>query len=147
MGTHVVVDGLAVLVVLGFAEVAAGQVYTEMEVVGGGIAGPEGGYLDLQPSIWQLVPGQYPVQYVETKEHHFENSRHFKLSGKPACKKQADTCTAHEEEAVPQLGESLKVGSGFEHQLPHLYSHVGAGEVTMLSYVRKIPGNMYRFLR
>lgn len=58
MGTKVVVDGLGVLVVLGFAEVAAGQVYTEIEVVGGGIAGPEGGCLDLQPLLWQSGPGQ-----------------------------------------------------------------------------------------
>lgn len=74
--------------------------------------------------------------------HQFEKSKQLKLPGKPACKKQAESWTSHEEEAVQQVVESLKVGSGFEHQLPHLYSHVGVGEVTILLNVSRILRNI-----
>jgi hypothetical protein len=65
MGTQLVVEGLdEVAAATAFVEVAAagGQVYTESEVLGGGIAGPAGGFLDLHPETWQLGPGQEDAQ-------------------------------------------------------------------------------------
>lgn len=56
MGTTVVEDAV-VEVVLDFA-VAAGHVYTDVDTLGVGTEGPEGGYLDLHPSFEQLFPGQ-----------------------------------------------------------------------------------------
>ncbi len=57
-------EGLELGVVLGFAGAdvdAAGQVYTEVEIVAGGGDGPLGGYLDVQPDLWQFPPGhQFP---------------------------------------------------------------------------------------
>lgn len=60
-GTQDEEDAVDVVVVLGLA-VAGGQVYTEVDTLGGGTDGPEGGYLDLQLSLEQLPPGQYLLQ-------------------------------------------------------------------------------------
>lgn len=60
-GTQLVVDAAAeledALLGVGVAD-AAGQVYTEVDKVGAGGAGPEGGYLFLQPPREQELPGQ-----------------------------------------------------------------------------------------
>lgn len=59
-------EGLELEVVVGFAGAdvdAAGHVYTEVEIVadGGDGDGPLGGYLDVQPDLWQFPPGhQFP---------------------------------------------------------------------------------------
>ena len=66
IGTQLVLEGLELEVVVGFAGAdvdAAGHVYTEVEIVadGGDGDGPLGGYLDVQPDLWQFPPGhQFP---------------------------------------------------------------------------------------
>jgi hypothetical protein len=61
--------------------------------------------------------------------HQLENSKQFKLAGKPAWRKQDATCTLQDEKAAKHELESVKVGIGVEHQFPHEYSHVGMGVV------------------
>jgi hypothetical protein len=63
---------------------------------------------------------------VETFSHQLENSKHFKLSGNFALAKQPETCRRQLLAAVWQSEEADQVGRGLEHQLPQLYSHVGA---------------------
>jgi hypothetical protein len=65
------------------------------------------------------------LQYDETLLHHPAKSKHFKLSGNGLFKKQPATCNKQLEAAVLQSEEPVKGDRGVEHQLPHLYSHVG----------------------
>jgi hypothetical protein len=58
------------------------------------------------------------------------------LSGKPAWRKQEATWRVQEEWAAQQEVESLKVGRGVEHHLPHLYSQVGVGEMVVVEVQR-----------
>jgi hypothetical protein len=69
-------------------------------------------------------------------EHQVANSKQFKESGKPACKKQDATWTVQALAAVMQPFASLKSGMGVEHQSPHLYSQVGVG-VTVVVLVQR----------
>lgn len=90
----------------------------------------------MQLPLLQLPPGQYFPQCCEMDEHQLENSKQFKLSGKPACKKQEATCTLQEEKAVQQESESVNAGIGLEHQFPHEYSQVGVGVVVYVEVQR-----------
>jgi hypothetical protein len=132
-GTQLVDVDEGAIVVLGLTGVvdAAGQVYTVVDKTGAGEDGPVGGYLFLQPPREQELPGQNPLQYLETELHQLENWKQFKLSGKPAEAKQDANWTLQEETAFKQDGPSLKGGRGLEHHFPHLYSHVGAGAATV----------------
>lgn len=73
----------------------------------------------------------------ETLLHQFAKSKHFKESGKPAWRKQEVTWTKQDEAAVAHPFASTKSGMGVEHQLPHLYSQVGA-EVTVAVAVHSL---------
>lgn len=88
--------------------------------------------MDWQSPLEQLPPGQLLLQYEEMDVHQLENWKQFKLSGKPAFRKQEAICIEQVEKAAKQELLSEKLGSGLEHHLPHLYSQVGVGEVVTL---------------
>ena len=62
--------------------------------------------------------------------------KQFILEGNPAFRKQEETWTAQFAAAVEQEPASLKGAKGLEHQLPHWYSQVGVGEMTVVEVQR-----------
>lgn len=70
-------------------------------------------------------------------EHQEENSKQFRLSGNPACKKQEASCTLQAATALEQELGSLKGGRGLEHHFPHLYSQVGVGDTVTVDVQRE----------
>jgi hypothetical protein len=69
--------------------------------------------------------------------HQDAKERHWSALGKPASSRQAVNWTAQEPAAVKHEFLSVNVGIGFEHQLPHLYSHVGVGTMLVVEVQRE----------
>jgi hypothetical protein len=69
-------------------------------------------------------------------EHQPAYSKQFSEAGKPAPRKHEASWTAQLLAAVLHDGLSENGGSGFEHQLPHLYSQVGVGEIVVVDVHR-----------